>query len=99
MKKLENVISEGMQLIENLAVNVQNELSGDIEFEELEEGELEWVGSYELDSTIFKAFNEEAICDYFADYLSEEIEDIEQSYGLLCQVYIEGDELIIYLGD
>ena len=34
MKKLENVISEGMQLIENLAVNIQNELSGDIEFEE-----------------------------------------------------------------
>lgn len=99
MKKMENVISEGMQLIENLAVNIQNELSGDIEFEELEEGELEWVGSYELDSTIFKAFNEEAICDYFADYLQDEIEDIEQSYGLLCQVYIEGDELIIYFGD
>ena len=99
MKKLENVISEGMQLIENLANNIQNELSGDIEFEELEEGELEWVGSYELDSTIFKAFNEEAICDYFADYLADEIEDIEQSYGLLCQVYIEGDELIIYFGD
>ena len=99
MKKLENVISEGMQLIENLAVNVQNELSGDIEFEELEEGELEWVGSYELDSTIFKAFNEEAICDYFADFLSEEIENIELSYKTLCQVYIEGDELIIYFGD
>ena len=99
MKKLENVISEGMQLIENLANNIQNELSGDIEFEELEEGELEWVGSYELDSTIFKAFNEGAICDYFADYLADEIEDIEQSYGLLCQVYIEGDELIIYFGD
>ena len=99
MKKLENVISEGMQLIENLAVNIQNELSGDIEFEEDSDGLLSWVGSYELDSTIFKAFNEEAICDYFADFLSEEIEDIEQSYGLLCQVYIEGDELIIYFGD
>lgn len=99
MKKLENVISEGMQLIENLANNIQNELSGDIEFEELEEGELEWVGSYELDSTIFRAFKEEAICDYFADYLADEIENIEQSYGLLCQVYIEGDELIIYFGD
>lgn len=96
---MQNLISDAMALIENLAVNVQNELSGDIEFEELEEGELEWVGSYELDSTIFKAFNEEAICDYFADYLSEEIENIEQSYGLLCQVYIEGDELIIYFGD
>lgn len=99
MKKLENVISEGMQLIENLAVNIQNELSGDIEFEEDSDGLLSWVGSYELDSTIFKAFNEEAICDYFADYLADEIEDIEQSYGLLCQVYIEGDELIIYFGD
>lgn len=99
MKKMENLISDAMALIENLAVNVQNELSGDIQFEELEEGELEWVGSYELDSTIFKAFNEEAICDYFADYLSDEIENIEQSYGLQCQVYIEGDELIIYFGD
>ena len=99
MKKLENVISEGMQLIENLAVNIQNELSGDIEFEEDSDGLLSWVGSYELDSTIFKAFNEEAICDYFADYLSEEIEDIEVSYKTLCQVYIEGDELIIYFGD
>jgi hypothetical protein len=99
MKKLENVISEGMQLIENLAVNIQNELSGDIEFEELEEGELEWVGSYELDDIIFRAFQEEAICDYFADYLSEEIEDIEQSYKTLCQVYIEDDELIIYFGN
>lgn len=99
MKKLENVISEGMQLIENLAVNIQNELSGDIVFEEDSDGLLSWVGSYELDSTIFKAFNEEAICDYFADFLSEEIEDIEQSYKTLCQVYIEGDELIIYFGD
>ena len=99
MKKLENVISEGMQLIENLAVNIQNELSGDIEFEEDSDGLLSWVGSYELDSTIFKAFNEEAICDYFADFLSEEIEDIEVSYKTLCQVYIEGDELIIYFGD
>lgn len=99
MKKMQNLISDAMALIENLAVNIQNELSGDIQFEELEEGELEWVGSYELDSTIFKAFNEEAICDYFADYLSEEIEDIEQSYKTLCQVYIEGDELIIYFGD
>lgn len=99
MKKLENVISEGMQLIENLAVNIQNELSGDIVFEEDSDGLLSWVGSYELDSTIFKAFNEEAICDYFADFLSEEIEDIEVSYKTLCQVYIEGDELIIYFGD
>lgn len=96
---MQNLISDAMALIENLAVNVQNELSGDIEFEEMEEGELEWVGSYELDSTIFKAFNEEAICDYFADFLSDEIENIEQSYGVLCQVYIEGDELIIYFGN
>lgn len=95
MKKMENLISDAMVLIENLAVNVQNELSGDIELVDDEP----WVGSYELDSTIFKAFQEEAICDYFADFLSEEIENIEQSYGLLCQVYIEGDELIIYFGD
>ena len=99
MKKLENVISEGMQLIENLAVNIQNELSGDIVFEEDSDGLLSWVGSYELDSTIFRAFQEEAIADYFADYLSEEIEDIEVSYKTMCQVYIEGDELIIYFGD
>ena len=99
MKKMQNLISDAMALIENLAVNVQNELSGDIEFEEDSDGLLSWVGSYELDSTIFKAFNEEAICDYFADYLSDEIENIEQSYGLQCQVYIEGDELIIYFGN
>jgi hypothetical protein len=99
MKKLENVISEGMQLIENLAVNIQNELSGDIVFEEDSDGLLSWVGSYELDDKIFRAFKEEAIADYFADYLSEEIEDIELSYKTLCQVYIEGDELIIYFGD
>ena len=99
MKKLENVISEGMQLIENLANNIQNELSGDIVFEEDSDGLLSWVGSYELDDIIFRAFQEEAICDYFADYLSDEIEDIEISYKTLCQVYIDGDELIIYFGD
>lgn len=98
MKKMQNLISDAMALIENLAVNVQNELSGDIEFEEDSDGLLSWVGSYELDDTIFRAFQEEAICDYFADYLSEEIENIELSYKTQCQVYIEGDELIIYFG-
>ena len=98
MRKMENQISDAMMLIENLAVNIQIELTN-IEFEEMEDGMIEWVGSYELDSTIFRAFKEEAICDYFDDYLQDEIENIEQEYGVTCKIYIEDDELVVYFGN
>ena len=98
MRRMENQISDAMGMIENIAVNVKIELIN-IEFEETEECMPEWVGSYELDDIIFRAFKEEAICDYFEDYLQDEIENIEQEYGVTCKIYIEDDELVVYFGN
>lgn len=95
MKKLENMITDAMGLIENVANEVENDLASGIEFIEDEP----WVGSYELDEQIFNAFKEEAIADYFADYLSDEIEKIEEENGVLCEVYIEDDCLVVYFSN
>lgn len=96
MKKLENMITDAMGLIENVANEVENDLASGIEFEE-DENVIEWVGSYELDEQIFKAFNEDAIVDYFEDYLSEEISIIERAYKYEVEgvVYIEDDYLVV----
>ena len=96
MKKLENDITDGMGLIENLAIEVENDLADNIEFEE-DENVIEWVGSYELDKQIFDAFTEDAIVDYFEDYLSEEISIIESAYEYEVEgvVYIEDDCLVV----
>lgn len=95
MKKFENDITDAMGLIEYVANEVANDLASGIEFIEDEP----WVGSYELDEQIFKAFKEEAIVDYFADYLSDEIEEIEKENGVVCEINIEDDCLVVYFSN
>lgn len=94
MKKLENMITDAMGLIEYVANEVENDLASGIEFEE-DENVIEWVGSYELDEQIFKAFNEEAIVDYFVDVLCETISEIKEKEDVGCLIYIEDGELVV----
>ena len=52
---------------------------------------------YDVDEhfDVFKWINEEAIVDFFEDYLSVEINSIEEEYGVEGEIYIEDGSLII----
>ena len=95
MKKLENVITDAIGLIEYVANEVENDLSGDIEFEE-DDNVWEWTGSYELDSLILRAFKEDAICDYFEDALWETLSEIKNREDVGCEIYIEDGNLVVF---
>ena len=94
MKKLENDITDAMGLIEYVAIEVENDLVGGIEFEE-DDFLIEWIGSYELDEQILYAFKEDAIVDYFEDYLCEVTAKIEKENGVESELFIEDDCLVV----
>lgn len=77
-KKLENVLSDSMAQIEYVANKAQNDLNND---ELFVEGEINCF-CYEFDTDITKWVTEEAIIDYFEDYLQEEFKEIEKKYGV-----------------
>lgn len=78
MKNLENVLSDSMSEIENVANKAQSDLNND---ELFVEGEVNCF-CYEFDSPITKWISEEAVKDYFEDYLQEEFKEIEDKYGV-----------------
>lgn len=78
MKKLENVLSDSMAEIEYYASKAQSDLNND---ELFVEGEINCF-CYEFDSPITKWINEEAVKDYFEDYLQDEFKEIEKKYGV-----------------
>ena len=78
MKKLENELSDSMREIENVANEAQSDLKNEELFIEGEENGF----AYEFDSPITKWISEEAVKDYFEDYLQEEFKEIEEKYGV-----------------
>ena len=87
MKKLENVLSDSMVQIENVANKAQSDLNND---ELFVEGEINCF-CYEFDTDITKWVTEEAIIDYFEDYLQEEFKEIEKKYGVEPTIEIDYD--------
>lgn len=77
-KKLENVLSDSMAQIEYVANKAQNDLNND---ELFVEGEINCF-CYEFDLPIMNWINEEAVKDYFEDYLQDEFKEIEKKYGV-----------------
>ena len=78
MKKLENVLSDSMAQIENVANKAQSDLNND---ELFVEGEVNGF-AYEFDSPVTKWISEEAVVDYLEDYLQEEFVSIKKKYGV-----------------
>ena len=77
-KKLENALSDSMAQIEYVANKAQNDLNNDELFIEGEENGF----AYEFDLPITKWISEEAVTDYFEDYLQDEFASIEKKYGV-----------------
>lgn len=78
MKKLENVLSDSMREIEYVANKAQSDLNNDELFVEEDIN----CFAYEFDSPVTKWISEEAVTDYFEDYLQDEFKEIEKKYGV-----------------
>lgn len=78
MKKLENVLSDSMVEIEYVANKAQSDLNND---ELFVDGEINCF-CYEFDSPVTKWISEEAVTDYFEDYLQDEFNEIKNKYGV-----------------
>lgn len=78
MKKLDNVLSVSMVEIEYVANKAQSDLNND---ELFVDGEINCF-CYEFDSPIMNWINEEAVKDYFEDYLQDEFNEIAKKYGV-----------------
>ena len=77
-KKLENVLSDSMAQIEYVANKAQNDLNNEELFIEGEENGF----AYEFDSPVTKWISEEAVTDYYEDYLQDEFASIKEKYGV-----------------
>lgn len=78
MKKLENVLSDSMREIEYVANKAQSDLNNDELFVEEDIN----CFAYEFVSPVTKWISEEAVTDYFEDYLQDEFKEIEKKYGV-----------------
>lgn len=78
MEKLENVLSDSMREIEYVANKAQSDLNNDELFVEEDIN----CFAYEFDSPVTKWISEEAVTDYFEDYLQDEFKEIEKKYGV-----------------
>ena len=104
MKRNTNFLSESMAQIEYYANKAANDLTnGDIVGGEFVKTSINLVEGednnfvYDLDENydVFKWINEDAIIDFFEDYLSEQINLIEKEYGIEAEIYIEDGSLVI----
>ena len=92
MRKKNNFLSDSMAQIEYYV----NEAANDLMNIDLVEGE-DNTFVYDVDRhfDVFKWINEDAIIDFFEDFLSEEINTNKKKYGVEGEIFIEDGSLII----
>lgn len=91
-KKLENVLSDSMTQVEYWAEQAKSDLNCDL----ITEGEITSF-SYDINEyyDVFKWINEEAVVDYFLDYLQDEFASIKEKYGVEPTIEIDGDGTLV----
>ena len=87
-----NMLSDSMAQVEYYV----NEAENDLMCAELVEGETNCF-CYDIEEyyPVYKYLSEEAVIDYFEDYLSEQIYNVKKENDCEAEVYIEDGILVI----